>query len=248
MGIMFQSDKGIWLMGRDLNTTYVGAPVEAYNSQTVTSAVSVPGTTEVRFTLGNGIILVYNYYYDQWSTSVGTRAVNSCVWDSVHTLLTQDGRVLKETPGVYLDNASPVLMSFTTAWAKLANLQGFQRAHFMYLIGNYITPHKLSIGIAYDYNNSQVQTVSILPDNYSPPYGDSSPYGDETPYGGPDDIEQWRIFFDRQKCQSIQLSIQEIFDPSFNTAAGAGLTFSGINLVLSAKKGYPTLPAARSTS
>src|ERR1700744_6308618 len=31
-GLMFQSGQGIWLLGRDLSTNYIGAPVEAYNS------------------------------------------------------------------------------------------------------------------------------------------------------------------------------------------------------------------------
>jgi len=34
-GLMFQSDKGIWLLGRDLQTNYIGAPVEQYNGETV---------------------------------------------------------------------------------------------------------------------------------------------------------------------------------------------------------------------
>ena len=53
-GVMFQSDKGIWLLGRDFSTTYIGAPVEAYNNSEVISAITVPGTNQVRFTLDTG--------------------------------------------------------------------------------------------------------------------------------------------------------------------------------------------------
>src|ERR1700677_556451 len=56
-GLMFQSDKGIWLLGRDLSTNYIGAPVENTNQYLITSATTIPGTTQVRFTLNNGTAL-----------------------------------------------------------------------------------------------------------------------------------------------------------------------------------------------
>jgi len=64
MGLLFQSDKGIWLLGRDLNTQYIGAPVEKYNSANVNSAQNIPGTNMVFFTLDTGITLMYDYYYN----------------------------------------------------------------------------------------------------------------------------------------------------------------------------------------
>ena len=40
----------------------LGAPVEAYNQQTITSATLAPNVNQVRFTLGNGLALVYDYF------------------------------------------------------------------------------------------------------------------------------------------------------------------------------------------
>jgi len=48
------------------------------------------------------------------------------------------------------------------------------------------------------------------------------------------------------KCESIQLIVDEVFDASFGTVAGAGLTLSGINMVIGAKKAYTTLKPSRS--
>ncbi len=247
-GLMFQSDKGIWLLGRDLSTNYIGAPVEALTTNaTVVASVNVPGTNQVRFTLDTGITLMYDYYYGQWGTFTGIPGIASTLYGNLHTYINDLGACYQETMGSYLDGSSPVLMSFTTGWMSLAGLQGFERAYFFYLLGTYITPHKLSVGIAYDFDPSISQVSVITPDNYNPAYGlDLGPYGSGDPYGGASNVEQWRIFMQQQKCQSFQLTVNEVFDPSFGTIAGAGLTLSGINLVVGVKKSYSTIRAARS--
>jgi hypothetical protein len=246
-GLMFQSSKGIWLLGRDLSCTYIGAPVERYNDAEVLSVVSVPSTNQVRFTLDNGVTLMYDYYYNQWGVFSNIPAISSTLYEGLHTYVDSQGRLFQETPGLYLDGSSPVLMSFTSAWFNLAGLQGLERAYFFQMLGQYITPHKLSIGIAYDYNPAIAQQTIIEPLNYTPNYGSASgPYGSESPYGGMSDVEQWRIFLNQQKVQAFRVTLDEIYDPSFGVAAGAGFTMSGLNLTVGLKKGYTTLRAAQS--
>ncbi len=161
----------------------------------------------------------------------------------------------QETPGQYLDNGNPVLLSFTTSWIALAGLQGYQRAFFFYLLGTYFTPHKLNLQIAYDYNSSPIQNTLISPNNFGPAYGSAGMpvYGQLSPYGGgsPDsgassNIEQWRIFLTKQRCTSFQITLQELYDSSFGVPAGQGLTLSGLNLVVGVKKGWRPQPAATS--
>ncbi len=247
-GLMFQSDKGIWLLGRDLSTSYIGAPVEGYTKNaTIQSAVSVPKTNQVRFTLDTGRTLMYDYYYGQWGTFVNVPAVSSTLYQGLHTYLNSVGSVFQETPGIYLDASNPVLMSFTTSWIKLAGLQGFQRAYEMYFLATYLSPHRLSVQIGYDYNPSPSQATTITPDNFALPYGGEQLWGSAGPWGGPGNIEQWRIFFDRQKCESFQITVKEMFDPSFGTTAGAGLTMSGMNLTVGLKDSKPRLRGARQT-
>jgi hypothetical protein len=243
-GLMFQSDKGIWLLGRGMEVSYIGAPVEAFTkTATVQSAVAVPGTTQVRFTLDSGITLMYDYYYQQWGTFAGVPAISSTLYQSLHTYLNSSGDVFQETPGVYLDASNPVTMQFTTSWINLAGLQGYQRAYFFYMLGQYITPHFLQCGIAYDYNPAITQSTIISPNNYSLPYGGDSPYGQGSPYGGPGDIEQWRIFLANQRCQAVQLTIQEIYDSSLGVSAGEGLRMSGLNFLISTVRPFRAQPA-----
>lgn len=249
-GLMFQSDKGIWLLGRDLSTQYIGAPVETYNSYTIKSALNIPGTNQVRLTLTNNdqtyVTLMYDYYFNQWGTFVNIPAISSALYQSKHTYINSRGEAFQEAAGSYLDGSNPTLMSFTTSWFNLAGLQGFERAYFFYLLGTFISPHKLSVGIAYDYNPSPSQSDIISPDNYNGVYGSDTLYGGSSPYGGAPTREQWRVFLEKQKCQAFQITLTEVFDSSYGTVAGAGFTLSGLNLVVGAKGTYPRLAPGKS--
>jgi hypothetical protein len=251
-GIMFEfaSEAGnqIWLLGRDLTTRYIGAEVEGYTQNaTVQSAVNIPGTNQVRFTMSSGITLMYDYYYGQWGTFLNVPAVSSTIYQGLHTYINSFGQVFQESPGIYLDNTSPVLMSFVTAWIKLAGLQGYQRAYFFTLLGTYYSPHKLDIRVAYDYNPNPTSQTIITPSNFTPAYGNDLTYGSGTPYGGQSVLEQRRIFFQQQRCESFQLIVNEIYDPSYGVVAGKGLTLSGIDLIVGVKKGWRPYKAASST-
>lgn len=248
-GLMFQSDKGIWLLGRDLSTNYIGAPVEQFTTGAkVESAVNVPGTNQVRFTMDSGVTLMYDYYYSQWGTFAGVPAISSTLYQGMHTYINSFGQVYQESPGSYQDGSEPVLMSFTTSWLNLAGLQGFERAYYFYLLGTYISPHRLQLGIAYDYASGPTQMAYIQPDNYNTPWGGLTVWGAGEDWGGNLAAEQWRVFLDQQKCQAFQIQMQEIYDSSLGVPPGAGLTISGLNVIVGAKKSYPTLRASRSTS
>jgi len=244
-GIMFQSDKGIWLLGRDLSTQYIGAPVENFNQNTVVSALAVPGTNQVRFVLDNATTLMYDYYYGQWGTFVGIPNISSTLYQNLHTFINQYGDVYQETPGSYVDGSNPVLLNFTTGWLNLAGVQGFERAYDFFLLATYFSPHKLNVGVAYDYNSSVQQQSVITPTNQSPLYGDVSYYGAQPLYGGPPAREQWRLSFKKQKCQAFQISISEQYDSSYGVAPGAGFSMSGLNVTVGIKSSRPRLSAAQ---
>lgn len=242
-GLIFKSNKGIWLLGRDLSTRYIGAPVEAFNQYDVLSVVSVPETNQVRFNLSNGSVLMYDYFYDQWGEFEGISAISSTIYGGLHTFLKSNGDVYQENIGNYFDGSQPVLLSFTTSWLNLAGLQGYERAYFFYLLGQFLTPHKLLIQIAYDYAPSASQSLVIRPDNYSATWGSDDNWGQSSPWGGIGQNEQWKIFFQQQRCQSFQISLSEIYDPSYASSNNAGLTISGLNFVFGIKKGFKPILA-----
>lgn len=249
-GLMFQSNKGIWLLDRSLGTSYIGAPVEDYTlGATVLSAVNVPETNQVRFTLDTGITLMYDYFYNQWGTFKGVPCLSSCIFEGMHTFINSLGAAYQEKADTYLDGSNPVLMAFKTSPLRLGELQNYQRAYFFYLLGTYLSPHKIQLLISYDYETAPSQAILISPTNYSSPYGSGpsqSPYGQGTPYGGGTALLDWRIFLERQRCMAFAIELQEIFDPSFGTVAGAGFTLSGLNLVMGFKQQFRPQAAAHS--
>ena len=245
-GIMFQSNKGIWLLDRNLQTTYIGAPVERYNVQTVKKALVIPGTNQIRFVLDNRITLMYDYFYQQWGTFNNLQAISSTLYQGKDTYLSVQGTVYQETIGVYLDGSSPVLLSFTTSWISLAGIQGLERFYELYILGTYITPFKLQVQIAYDYNPSPTQSTIVTPDNFNPSWGSEALWGSSEFWGGPGNVFQARVFPQQQKCETFQLIITEVYDPSFSVPAGQGLTLTQVSAIMGVKRGYRTNKAGQS--
>jgi hypothetical protein len=247
-GLMFEfaSEAGnqIWLLGRDLSTKYIGAAVESFTLNTsVTSAVAIPGTNEVRFTFANGTTVMYDYFFGEWGEFT-LNAVASTLYQGLHTFINASGAVFQETPGLYLDGSHPVVMSFVTGWLGIGGLRGYERIHEFSFLGTYYSPHKLVVGVAYDYG-FPAQSSTYSPPNFSPTYG-SAPFYGSGPYGGPSNIEQFRVFAKRQKCKAFQISVQEVYDPSFGVAAGQGLSLSGLNMVVTLKKGWSPISGRNS--
>ncbi len=254
-GLMFQSDKGIWLLGRDLSTSYVGSPVEAYNDVPVMSAEVIPGTNQVRFILNNSITLMYDYFVGQWGTFNNMNAISATLHNGLQAYLNTYGKVLQETPGQYLDDSKPVLMSFTTSWITLGGvgqngivpaLQGYERFYQLFLLGSYYTPFTLSVEMAYDYNASATQQTIVTPDNFTPNWGGENAWGGAGPWGGPGNIFEARVFPTHQKCESFQIKITEMYDSSKGQPSGQGLTLSGLNMLIGVKKGSRTNKASQS--
>ncbi len=249
-GLMFQSDKGIWLLDRSLQTSYIGASVESFNSLQVMSAQVIPATTQVRFVLEDNTTLMYDYFYNQWGTHSNISAIFATLYQGQHTYLNSFGQIYQELPGTYVDGSEAVLMSLTTSWINIAGLQGFERFYFANLLGVYKSPFKLAVTLAYNYNPSATQSITVTPDNFTPAWGDEALWGSGGGWGADGGKEanvfSARLFPTTQKCQSFQVNIQEVYDPSFNVPAGEGLTLSGLALIVGMKRGFRTQSAKRS--
>ena len=245
-GVMFQSDKGIWLLGRDLQTMYIGAAVESYTQgQIVTSALCIPGTNQVRFTLDNLTGVMYDYFFQRWSNWNNINAISSVVYAGVQAYLNTYNQVVVETPGLYKDLSHKVLLSLTTGWINLAGLQGFERFYQLFLLGQYIQPFALNVQLAYDYNPSPTQSTIVTPEQLQSTWGSEAAWGTGGPWGNGSNAFEARVFPDRQKCESFQVTINELAVPGSNDN-GAGLTLSGMNLIVGMKRGYRTQAASRS--
>lgn len=246
-GLMFKSKKGIYLLSRSLQLTYIGANVEEFNNLKLSSAVVVPEENQVRFTSEDGEALVYNYFANQWAAFTNHRALSAVNIGFDYYYLKFDGTLLQENEAVFTDNGSPINMNLETGWISFAGVQGFQRVYKLLMLATYKSPHKLRVRIAYDFNEAYVQQVIIDTADFTSNtrYGDDSPYGEPTgePYGGDGNVHQMRINLKRQKCQAIKLRIEEIQHEAENY--GEGLSLSNIMFEIGQKQGANKVDTAR---
>lgn len=224
-GVFFKGLKGIYMLERSLNVSYIGAPVEAYNQYTITSSKVDVNLQIVRFTLSNATSLAYDYYVKKWSIDLNISAVASTQAGNVYYYLQSNGVVQQQTPGTYSDNGSVIPLSLTSGWLSFARIQGFQRVKNILLLGKLFSNCTVTASFAYDFNPTITQTTTIINST------------------GALDNWQWRVFLNRQKCEAIQLTITVT-----PTTPGQALALSNIGMEIGIKSGMNKLPAAVSTT
>lgn len=242
-GIMFKSDKGIQLLGRDLSLQYIGAPVEAYNSHRVTSARVMPNSRRIIFTLDNRVALVYDYLVKQWSVWTNYAAADATIFGNLFTFIRSNGEVVQETPNLYKDVNSPVTVALKTSWLSFAGLSGFQRVWRFIVLGDYRSPHRLYVSVAADGNPSPVQAQYVdSQSTLSPGAVAGMGYaGSENPGDGVFPSYEWMLKLAQQKCSRVQITIQEAQQEPF----GEGCTIAGLAFLVGVIPGINRVPAAR---
>lgn len=154
-GLMFKSAKGIMLISRSREVTYVGSPVEAYNNQNVRRATVMPDRTAVLFLTDSGSSLYFDYLFQQWSTFTNHEGYDAAVVNGTYHYLRTNDTVFRETIGSYADGAARITLRLETAWLHLhEHLQGFQRFWNMLLLGTYQSPHQLAVQHRLNYDES----------------------------------------------------------------------------------------------
>lgn len=207
-GLIFKSTKGIYMLNRGLQVGYIGAAVEDFNDDTITSATLMKTNNQIRLTLNSNKALVYDYYVQAWSVFTNVNAVDSIVWNNHHAYIRSNGQVMIETPNTFTDDGSSYSMKITTSWLNFTGIQGFERIWKFYILGDYRSAHQLQVDLSYDYNNSIYQTITLTPETPDY-YGGATPYGSGS-YGGDVNNYQYRINVKKQKCMSMKATIQDI--------------------------------------
>jgi hypothetical protein len=218
VGIVFQSSKGICLLGRDQSVRNVGDAVDAYSDQTITACTLVEDETQIRLLTSSGLTLLYDYAHvdaeglGQWSTFTNHEGQDAVVVGGVYHYLRNDGQVWQETPGVYRDNNTQIRRAEETAWLKLAgHAQGWQRLWWMEVLGEFKSAHTLKVSIAYDYEDGW-SGVPILIDTsegrVEALYG-AGLYGVGVYGGSPDTRYQFEIHVG-QECEAVRFRFEDV--------------------------------------
>jgi len=240
-GLMFQSDKGIKMLTRALQVVDIGAPVQDLALAGCTSCVQIADRDQLVLTFDDRTALVFDYFVGQWAQYSNLAAVDSLLWQNTHVYLRSDGVALIEDADTFTDDGSFIQMKVRSAWLSFGGLQGYQRVYRILILGQYKSPHTLYVDVAYDFDPTIKQTLTIEP-TPATTYGSVSPYGSESVYGGVFAPYQWRVNIARQKCQSIQLTIRD----AEGTDPGASCTLSGMTALVGVIPGVNRMPATQS--
>jgi hypothetical protein len=184
VGVFFQSNNGIYLLGRDLSVSWIGAQVQDLTNQypIIVDIVKIPEAQQIRFICTDGTYsaaIVYDYYLKQWSLHTYAQFVmpvaSACLSyqsPNLLTILTGDGQLWQENaPGstfYWFDtNTSSNMVFFvptsvSTAWIK-TSVQGYSQVITASLKSNLATGADLcglQIQLALNGDNTIVQTVN----------------------------------------------------------------------------------------
>lgn len=233
IGLIFQSAKGIYLLGRDRSVSYVGAPVETYNTQTVRRTVLLPDRTQILLVCDSGRTLLYDYLFQQWSTYTNHTGLSAAVVAGSLYYLRTDDRVFKETPSVYLDENTQIQLEVVTAWLHLDDaLQGLQHIYHLHLIGSRLSAHQLEMSYQIDYVMHWSDATWFDARTFDGTLYGEGAFGDGVYGGSAETAYQWRWHLG-QPCQSIRFRFRDVEDYG---VAGASYEITELLLTGGVKK------------
>jgi hypothetical protein len=236
-GLLFQSEKGIFLLDRGLQVKYAGAAVDEFKEFTVTSAVGMPDQNQVRLTTNDGPTLVYQHELNFWSVFTDYEALSATVWQGQYVLLKTDGFVYLEDENVSRDAGRPFSMKVETAWIR-GTTQGRLRLFGISLLGKLFSNHVLRIRKYKDYDENIFEqrlfsSVEELDNSY---FGDETYWGTSTVFGAAKDrVYQFNADFDQRKCEAFKLTIEDL--PLQDVEEGAAYSLSSLSIEVGIKTG-----------
>lgn len=213
-GLMFKSRKGIYLLDRSLQVSYVGSAVEDYNNESIVASIVSDKFNECRFYTSGTNCLVYNYLFGAWSIFKNQTNLDADIWSNSPVII-RGGLVTKETENNYQDGAGYYSMKFTSPWLKLDLIQGYIRCYQLWIIGTFKSAHTLKCKVYVDYDDSTFDDYSLV-------------------YNGTDSPQyEFQISLPRQKVESIKFEIYDIDQ----AASGESFDLSNIQAEVGMKAG-----------
>ena len=251
MGLIFRAPNGFYLLGRDLQVTFIGKAVidMAADYPVVTSATLVPNSTHARFTCTNSagtasIVIVYDYLLGQWTRheypSLSAPIASACLTfpsPQKFTVLTTDGQIWQErlpTDALsHFDEDSSgvrqfVVTSVTVPWVK-TQVQGYARMKRVQLFGQQEDDCGIRLEFAFNYDEDVRQTSTWYSYQLS-----------ELPIRG--QVET-HVAAKHNKSMSMQVTVSDVAGSAMTT--GAGMRFVSVAVELEAiGNRYRQVPAA----
>jgi len=239
-GVLFQANTGgIWLLGRDLSLSPVGAPVDGYlipvtatSATPIVAACMVSAAPQVRLCLASGRVLVFNYLTKRWTTyvvPVGPSTIVSCVDTTLFGWCYElaDGSIYQESQTALTDESGATITPVISfPHLQLSGLNGYQRFRGLDLAIDVVGNHTLAVDAEYDYSGAVTGTPKTIALTTATPTA-------QVEYTPPEG---------RAKCSAVRpvITIQ-------GAAAGSSFRLAGAVAVIGVKKGSNIPPTSRLT-
>lgn len=253
-GVVFKSKKGWYIVGDDLQPTYIGAAVEDYASATVVDATFNKEKNEAHFILSSGFALVLTVfvtdqgYEFRWSRDTNCTGNSVAVVSGLRHIASSSVTTgaaypiypLYREASNYIDrNISSTEvpnMKVTTAWVPMANIQGFGRVYKALILGTFPSSQNsttVSVEIGYDYESTWTLPMTIASANIE--VDDPEISGTQA---------QFEVRPTRQVCEAIRFRITS--GAPLDVSNGAqGLGLNQIQLVVGIKANENKMPATK---
>jgi len=244
LGVMFPSDKGIYLLGRDTSVKYIGADVEGYNAtMDIRAATLVSDQNQVRFLDASGRTLVFDYLFGQWTTFTNHEGLSAVNWSDRYTYLRDDNKVYQEDPELSTDAGAFYQLRVKLGWVKPHGNQGYGRVRKAFLLGDYQSTHTLKYKFRYDYE-SRSDTGTFDPSTIvnTNTYG-SGTYGYGVYSGEGGTVYQFEAPLPRQKLSTLQIEFWDV--PG--TDIGPSYQVTDLTLEVATKKGPNKMESGRTS-
>lgn len=198
LGLLFKSEKGIYLLDRALQVSYIGKEVEDYNQYTVAKAELVDKQNQIRFVLKElNVALIYDYLFNRWTIFEPYGGDSATIWQGSFARVDNNGFVYLEDQTLYIDKDSTIETynpTFTTKWLQIKNVQDYQRIYRVVFLGDLKSKHNLNVKVYYDYDETNFDEYDFDSTNISGSQYDDSVY-------------QPMIHLKRQKCDALKFVV-----------------------------------------
>lgn len=219
-GLLFRSQRGIELLSRGLQVSYVGFPIEPLVQAitTIGSATVMPQYQQVRFvpSVVGQPVLVYDYLANRWSTYSSMAALSTANVNGNYWWISADGSTCNvETPGAFLDAGTNFIqMTIETPEIPTTSIQGWGRVYRLAVLGEMKTSHALVVSFAYDHQETYTDNVTYNAASSEDNGGVTYWYDNQGQYPvayvivpGPEQFRFSRV--PRQVMQTLKLKLQD---------------------------------------
>jgi hypothetical protein len=208
-GLMFMSHEGIYVLTKQLQLSYIGAPVEQYNSLTIMAAHNLIDRHQIHIMSTEGTTLCFDEYHKIWSTFTQPPSFASCIFDGGFIYLGQLSgyKILRDLASIATDDGVAFNVKFKTGMISLAGIHGFQRIRNITMLG--LPSNDTTIKTYVDYD------ASTLVDTFTRPASAVQ--------------MQWQHKPTRQRCEALAFE--------YSAVASTSWYFVSMALEVGAKKG-----------